>query len=210
MNSRQFIYSPLAIRTKQGKALEENYRQKPLDISGCHRPGEAASGSPDPHRLGKDSLSWKNGRNGAGQHGGGRGQRRHRDPPRDPPPPVPPKPENLLPPSAAAAQRKGWAGSGRAGPGRGRPRPAPEPGRARPTASAPRTRQPSGVGGGLAPEKAHAAGNGGGGGGIRNSVINKKPFRWADLWRCHVNKGEGAFPVPLLTLHILYTIHQYA
>lgn len=57
-------------------------------------------------------------------------------------------------------------------------------------------------GGGFTPKKVGA-------GGIRNYMINKKTFRWADLLHCHVNKREGAFLAVILTLHILYTIHKY-
>lgn len=59
-----------------------------------------------------------------------------------------------------------------------------------------------GWGGGFTPKKV-------GGGGIRDAIINKETFRWADLLRCHVNKREGAFLAVILTLHILYTIHKY-
>lgn len=69
---RQFVYS-LPYVLSGGKALKGNYRQKTLYFSGFHHPGAKALGRPSTHRLGWDSLSWKNGRSGAGAHGRGKG-----------------------------------------------------------------------------------------------------------------------------------------
>lgn len=119
---------------KEGGSPKKELQTKATWFLGLSPPRR---GSPAPHRLGKDSLSWKNGRNGAGQRGGGRGQRRDRDPP--PPRPVPRK--------AAATQRRGRAAQG---PGRGRPAPR-TPQRAGPTASAEPRHRVSGRGGGFIP-----------------------------------------------------------
>lgn len=112
MNLRQFIYSPLAISTKKGEALKKNYRQKPLDFSGCHHPGEAALPliawvrTPSP---GKTAETARDSAEGEGARDETAIRLR-----------LGPSHEKLLPPSAAAAQRKARAGAA--------PRPAPRSG----------------------------------------------------------------------------------
>lgn len=85
---------------KRGGRRSTNKRHS---LSGCHHPGEADAGHREAaHRLGKDSLSWKNGRSGReGGRGRGRGGLD-----------LLPSCENLLPPTAAGAQCSAGAAQG--------------------------------------------------------------------------------------------------
>lgn len=193
-----------------GGALKENYRQKTLYFSGCHHPGEQALGRPHTHRLGKDSLSWRNGSSGG--RGKGRAPPHHNH---HPPPPVLWK--------FAATYRRGRAGQrGARRAAQGRPflssghrqrREPPDdlqlPTRHRHPCIAPVPNGLSRLYASSQRQEGVYSKKVGGGGEIGNYVINTKTFWRADLLHCHVNKRKGGFLAVILTLHILYTIQKY-
>lgn len=158
---RQFVYT-LPYVLSGGKALKGNYRQKTLYFSGFHHPGAKALGRPATHRLGWDSLSWKNGRSGAGAHGRGKGTASASSramkicchlPPRARSAAQPSAAQRNAPPAPAAPSLP--PGSGSAGPRAAAPGAAPAPPRwSRPKSSFARMRFVSTkAGGDLLPKK---------------------------------------------------------